>query len=1032
MIKSTCLNNKNPLFYIAQALLLAIIYFVAGELSFSLKVSHHVITLIVFTAEGFALAAVILLGIRIVPGIFIGQLLLGLNNNLSLEIAVAIAIINSLEAIMASVLFHTLHLRQQLTRVRDIRNLLLLIFLVLQPFSASFGVLLLWNAEIIQTSELKLSWISWWFGNAMGQTLITPLLLSFSTARESLRQQLYKLSLTVILITPISLFIFSQIEFSSIAFSVTTILLILLALNLGMSSATLAAVIFAIMALFYSYHGQGAFVENEEIRILDLNIFLLGMALCSQFIAAFFTERKKMETDFKASEQRFIDIVNSSESIVWEADAQTFNITFVSSKAERLLGYSISDWYQSGFWLQHLHPDDKAWVSEYCTNCTKKMQPYELEYRFIAKNSDIVWLRDIVSVSSENNHPRWLRGVMIDISDHKQAENALKRSEQQFRTTFEHAPIGVINLSLKGDFLAVNQYFCTMMNYTHDELLSMNIKQIIYSNSNTPPQNSVDEIANNVPVETQYVRKDGKIIWGNDSVHLFHHSNGLPHYFIRTVEDITERKYNEERVKLSQTYGGIVTWEANLCTNQQTWSKEATNLFKLPLLNDASWEYFLAIIHPEDRKKVMNKIRAHLLRNAPYDVEYRIIDCEQQTRWIRSAGRAERDAVGKAICLRGIGQDITQRKLMEQSLHDSKQLLQSVMNILPIGLWILDGKGNILQGNPAAKKIWVGVRYVGIEKYGEYKAWSMDTKKRVQAHEWAAVRAINQGESTLDEELEIECFDKSHKIINHSVVPLFDDYNKVKGAIVVNRDITAKKQAEQELQRSNADLEQFAYAVSHDMRQPLRMVSSYLTLLESSLDKQLDTETQQFLKFALDGAKRMDEMILALLEFSRVGHKTEGMALIDSHAALDEALLFLAPEIKINRAIINTSGKWLKLFANQDEITRLLQNLIGNALKYHQQDKVPQIEIGAKVVENNFQVAVSDNGIGIDPSQIERLFKVFSRLQPRSHFEGTGVGLALCRKIVEHHMGKIWVESEGEGEGSVFKFSLPIKTNTTE
>ncbi|MCK4492998.1 MAG: hypothetical protein KAU26_03025, partial [Methylococcales bacterium] len=133
MIKLPCLNNKHPLFYIVQPLLLALIYFLAGELSFSLKVSHHIITLVVFTSKGIALAAVILLGIRIIPGIFIGQLLLGLNNNLNLEIAVAIAIINSLEGLIALVLFHILHLREQLTRVRDIRNLFLLIFLVLQP-----------------------------------------------------------------------------------------------------------------------------------------------------------------------------------------------------------------------------------------------------------------------------------------------------------------------------------------------------------------------------------------------------------------------------------------------------------------------------------------------------------------------------------------------------------------------------------------------------------------------------------------------------------------------------------------------------------------------------------------------------------------------------------------------------------------------------------------------------------------------------------------------------------------------------------
>ncbi|NOQ36712.1 MAG: ATPase, partial [Methylococcaceae bacterium] len=178
--------------------------------------------------------------------------------------------------------------------------------------------------------------------------------------------------------------------------------------------------------------------------------------------------------------------------------------------------------------------------------------------------------------------------------------------------------------------------------------------------------------------------------------------------------------------------------------------------------------------------------------------------------------------------------------------------------------------------------------------------------------------------------------------------------------------------------------------------------------------------------------KRMDEMILALLDFSRVGRKTEEMKLIDTRSSLDEALAFLAPEIKNSGGRINVSGEWVKLIASRDEITRLLQNLMGNALKYHLADKVVEVDVNAKIKGDIFQVTVSDNGIGIEPTQIKRLFKVFSRLQSRSHFEGSGVGLALCRKIVEHHDGEIWVESEGEGQGAMFKFTLPIKEVSDE
>ncbi|MEI7840372.1 MAG: PAS domain S-box protein [Methylococcaceae bacterium] len=243
------------------------------------------------------------------------------------------------------------------------------------------------------------------------------------------------------------------------------------------------------------------------------------------------------------------------------------------------------------------------------------------------------------------------------------------------------------------------------------------------------------------------------------------------------------------------------------------------------------------------------------------------------------------------------------------------------------------------------------------------------------------------------------------------------------------RDVTNNKLIESELKRSNAELEQFAYAVSHDMRQPLRMVTSYLSLIEKALAETLDDETRQFLTFATDGAKRMDAMILSLLDYSRVARLTEPFSNISTRAALDEALLFLKPALKTSGGNIHASGNWIDLIASRDELTRLFQNLIDNALKYHDENNPPQVEILASVKTNIFRVEVRDSGIGIEPSQMERLFKVFSRLQARSRFEGTGVGLALCRKIMEHHGGKIGVESEGEGLGCVFWVEFPITNN---
>ena len=239
-------------------------------------------------------------------------------------------------------------------------------------------------------------------------------------------------------------------------------------------------------------------------------------------------------------------------------------------------------------------------------------------------------------------------------------------------------------------------------------------------------------------------------------------------------------------------------------------------------------------------------------------------------------------------------------------------------------------------------------------------------------------------------------------------------------------DITERKEYEEELLRSNAELEQFSYAVSHDMRQPLRVISSYLQLLEMGLSDQLDGEKRGYLNFAIEGAKRIDQMLVALLEYSRVGRMGEQPAWIESRAVLDEALQFLQPAIAEAQAKLSIAGEWPRILASHDEILRLLQNLIGNAAKFRVAGRAPEITVSSEVAKNEWHLCVTDNGVGIIPDQIKRLFQVFQRLQLRTAYEGNGVGLALSRKIAEHHKGRIWAESAGEGKGSKFCVVLPV------
>jgi PAS domain S-box-containing protein len=265
-------------------------------------------------------------------------------------------------------------------------------------------------------------------------------------------------------------------------------------------------------------------------------------------------------------------------------------------------------------------------------------------------------------------------------------------------------------------------------------------------------------------------------------------------------------------------------------------------------------------------------------------------------------------------------------------------------------------------------------------------------------------------------------------ILDRGRVVEWDAAGKPLRAVGTHMDVTERKQAEAELLRSNAELEQFSYAISHDMRQPLRMVSSYMQLLEKGLADQLDAEKRGYFDFAIDGAKRMDSMMVGLLEYSRVGRKGEPRAWVESRALLDDALLFLQPAIAEAQATVRIEGEWPKILVSPDEMLRLIQNLIGNALKFRVAGRTPEVKVIGAITGNEWRVSITDNGVGILPDQIDRLFQVFQRLQSRADYEGTGIGLALCRKIAEHHGGRIWAESKGDGQGSTFRLALPVNS----
>ncbi len=303
----------------------------------------------------------------------------------------------------------------------------------------------------------------------------------------------------------------------------------------------------------------------------------------------------------------------------------------------------------------------------------------------------------------------------------------------------------------------------------------------------------------------------------------------------------------------------------------------------------------------------------------------------------------------------------------------------------------------------------------------------------VETTERATDDQTRQGDHIVDFENRYRAKDGEYRWLRWRSVPDPESGN----IYAIARDVTEEKARNKELEstrraldeharnveRSNAELEQFAYVASHDLQEPLRMVASYVTLLEQRYGDQLDQDAREFIDFAVDGARRMQQLIDDLLAYSRVetrGRKPESVAVAES---LAQARSNLYQYLSEHGALV-THDELPTVMADPGQLTLLLQNLIHNGVKFAAEGTTPRVHISADPDEANCRLSVADNGIGIESRHAERIFQIFQRLHGRKEYAGTGVGLAICKRIVERHGGEIWLDSE-VGTGSTFHFTLP-------
>ncbi len=363
--------------------------------------------------------------------------------------------------------------------------------------------------------------------------------------------------------------------------------------------------------------------------------------------------------------------------------------------------------------------------------------------------------------------------------------------------------------------------------------------------------------------------------------------------------------------------------------------------------------------------------------------------------------------------------DITERNLIIEAFRESKERFQSAFVYAPIGMAIGSLEGRIFRVNSAF------CRMLG---YDEMALLRMHWKDLVLSGDQALLPCL-EAASSGQIELRLRHKDGHTVHVQWNTSVIGDAAGQPQYSICQVVDISASKSAQEqihryarELERSNRDLQHFAYVASHDLQEPLRMVRGFMDLLARRYQGKLGSDADEYIRYAVDGAARMQHLIRGLLAYSRVGTEGKSFEPVDSGVAVNAALQNLRAALDESRAEV-THGDLPMLPADDVQLAQLFQNLIGNALKFRSTE-APKIHVSATDTGDTWEFSVADNGIGFDPQHATRIFQMFQRLHGQNHYPGTGIGLALCKRIIERHGGCIWADA-APGKGATFHFTVP-------